>query len=200
MGKSSTNPSPTQIDEAPGQPIVLHLGWQNGELVPWAYLNTPEDGIMDFDFIADAPTGYILPVISHINTAPFMAETPTWLKGVRIHASTNVITTLIDETEHLKEKVQFFSNDFRVDSDPPLPRDFEPKWPSKPMPWPLPIPKLPLPDMFKPDLLKMPINSIKGRPIRVYTEGDVITKDFVANRINFVLDKTSNLVSQIWVG
>lgn len=33
-----------------------------------------------------------------------------------------------------------------------------------------------------------------------FTEGDAITKDHVANRINFVLDKTNSLVKQIYLG
>ena len=117
-----------------------------------------------------------------------------------MHASTNALTSEINEAVLLQEKVQFFATDFSMHPEAPLPRDFEPKWPTKPMPWPLPYPKFPLPNVLKPDLLKLPISSIKGRPIRVYTEGDAITKDHVANRINFVLNKSDGLVKEIYLG
>ena len=182
------------------QGIASSFGWKNGELVPWVYINPPEDGIWGFDFIADAPAGISIPVISYISTEPFMLETPSWLKGIRVHASTNALTSEINETILSQEKVQFLAADFSMQFDEPLPRDFEPKWPPKPMSWPLPFPEFPLPDLQTPNLLKMPIGSIKGRPIRVYTEGDVITKEYIANRINFVLDKISGYVKEIYLG
>ena len=182
------------------QGIAPSFGWKNGELVPWVYINPPEDGIWDFDFIADAPVGISLPVVSYISTEPFMLETPSWLKGIRVHASTNALTSEINESLLSQERVQFLVSDFRMQSEEPLPRDFEPRWPPKPMPWPLPFPKFPLPDLLKPDLLKMPISSIKGRPVRVFTEGDAITKEHIANRINFVLDKINGYVKEIYLG
>lgn len=182
------------------QGIAPSFGWKNGELVPWVYINPPEDGIWDFDFIAVAPAGISLPVISYISTEPFMLETPSWLKGIRVHASTNALTSEIYETILSQDRVQFIGVDVRMRSEEPLPRDFEPKWPPKPMPWPLPFPKFPLPNLQILDLLKMPISSIKDRPIRVYTEGDAITKEHIANRINFVLDKTNGYVKEIYLG
>ena len=100
-------------------------------MVPWVYINPPEDGIWDFDFIADAPAGISIPVISYISTEPFMLETPSWLKGIRVHASTNALTSEINETILSQEKVKLTLSNFQYQPEEPLPRDFEPKWPPK---------------------------------------------------------------------
>ena len=35
-------------------------GWGNSGLSPWAYVDTPADGIQDFDLVAEPPTGIVL--------------------------------------------------------------------------------------------------------------------------------------------
>jgi hypothetical protein len=72
---------------------VPSSGWTNGRLIPFVYIAPPADGIYEFDFVADEPTGTNAQVISEI-----LAETYYWddfpqdLKGVKINSSTNSIT------------------------------------------------------------------------------------------------------------
>ncbi|MGF0540740.1 hypothetical protein ACQQ2Q_22340 [Agrobacterium sp. ES01] len=68
-------------------------GWKNPSLGAWLYISPPDDGIQDFDFVAEAPTGIVLPKISPIAAQNTVAVDPDnyWghglpLRGVRIHA------------------------------------------------------------------------------------------------------------------
>lgn len=79
--------------------LVTTSGWVNGRLEPRFYIKFPEDGIQDFDFVADPPAGIALMVVS-----PIAAKRLEWpkppldiLKGVRIHAQSNNITKHIEE-------------------------------------------------------------------------------------------------------
>lgn len=64
-------------------------GWRNPSLSEYVYIVPPKDGIIDFDFLAEPPTGIVLQVLT-----PIVAEY-VWrgdfqdVDGVRIHASTN---------------------------------------------------------------------------------------------------------------
>ena len=84
---------PFAVIGARGQ--VPSSGWSRGHLVPRIYLTPPSDGIWDFDFVATAPAGIALQVLSPIVSAPFVAEVPSWLKGVRVHSSTNTATGIV---------------------------------------------------------------------------------------------------------
>jgi hypothetical protein len=63
-------------------------GWSNGQLSPYVYLSPPKDGIWDFDFIAEPPSGLAVDVVSAIS-ASIQTTVPKWFKGVRVHAATN---------------------------------------------------------------------------------------------------------------
>jgi len=78
--------------------IVIHAtgrvpssGWSNGRLSPYVYLHPPADGIWDFDFIATAPSGIALTVMSPIDAVQAIHPSPAWCKGVRIHAGSNTM-------------------------------------------------------------------------------------------------------------
>ena len=80
-----TNPPKIRI-VAKGQ--VTSTGWKNPSLLKYIYVHQPFDGVQDYSFMADAPTGIVLPVITPISlttTVPY----ESWMKGVRIHATTN---------------------------------------------------------------------------------------------------------------
>jgi len=65
-------------------------GWSNGQLTPFVYIMPPLDGIYEFDFVADEPTGISTQVISEITSEPFMWDNfPTEVKGVKVYASSN---------------------------------------------------------------------------------------------------------------
>jgi hypothetical protein len=70
-------------------------GWSHGQLSPRYPLVPPEDGIWEFDFVADAPHGIVLDVVLPI-TAVTIQGCPDWVKGVRIIARDNEKTVMLD--------------------------------------------------------------------------------------------------------
>jgi hypothetical protein len=78
-------------------------GWTNPTLGAWYYIDAPKDGIQDFDFTADQPTGISLPVLTPMSADAVVTRDPAnyWgkgkpLAGVRIHARTNAIEERLD--------------------------------------------------------------------------------------------------------
>jgi hypothetical protein len=85
---------------------VNSSGWNDeGALLPRSYAEPPQDGIQDFDFVADAPTGNVLQVISPI-TGIGSTERLTWIKGGRVHTATNSITALLTNSPCTNPTVQ----------------------------------------------------------------------------------------------
>lgn len=68
-------------------------GWRGGKLVPRMYSAPPEDGVLDFDFLAEAPEDLVAQILSPIQSAPVLMYPPKWAKGVRVIASTNQLVT-----------------------------------------------------------------------------------------------------------
>lgn len=73
-------------------------GWKNPELAAWAYIKPPEDGIQDFDFIAERPTGIVLPMITPISGSGTTWKLD-WMKGVRVHSASNGIVVMLEASE-----------------------------------------------------------------------------------------------------
>ena len=73
---------------------VTTLGWSKGQLSPRVYVTPPTDGIYEFDFEAQPPSGMAGQVLSPIS-ANYSAEAPVGIKGVKVYANQNEITTLI---------------------------------------------------------------------------------------------------------
>jgi len=79
--------------------LVTTSGWVNGRLEPRFYIQFPADGIQDFDFVADPPEGITLMVILPITAKPVEWDNlPAALKGVRVHAQSNKIEALLDQS------------------------------------------------------------------------------------------------------
>jgi hypothetical protein len=76
---------------------VTSGGWSKPRLSPWVYIAPPADGIYDFDFEAAPPTGIATQGITAIATAQVIPNPPSWLKGVRIHASSNNLVGLLED-------------------------------------------------------------------------------------------------------
>jgi len=74
---------------------VNSTGWTHPRLAAWIYIDTPDDGVLDLDFIATAPTGYVNFVMSRISVGSALAV-PGWVRGVRIHSSTNSVEAMLD--------------------------------------------------------------------------------------------------------
>lgn len=84
---------------------VPSTGWSNGRLIPWIYKTPPADGIQDFDFVADAPGPgtIVLQVVTPIG-GYWYGVVPGWIKGIRIHASTNKLEASFgDEARKVSE-------------------------------------------------------------------------------------------------
>ena len=96
---------------------VPTTGWSHPDLTPWVYIVPPKDGILDLDFVATPPTGIALPVLSRIAVAKAF-PVPAWVRGVRVHSSTNKAEALIDGAK------------------PPTEADL--KGEGMPLPWPFP--------------------------------------------------------------
>jgi hypothetical protein len=86
-------------------------GWSNPALQPHIHIQPPPDGIHDFDFVADRPTGPAPQVISPILATYIWEELPEGVKGVRVHALQNVKTVLLDVTRPDRQPNRFILGD-----------------------------------------------------------------------------------------
>jgi hypothetical protein len=73
---------------------VPTTAWSQPDLAAWMYITPPKDGLLDLDFVATAPTGIVIPVFDRIGIVKSM-PIPHWVKGVRIHCSTNEMTAVL---------------------------------------------------------------------------------------------------------
>ncbi|MGC2238194.1 MAG: hypothetical protein WA584_18720 [Pyrinomonadaceae bacterium] len=69
--------------------VVRTLGWTNGRLEPYVYVQPPPDGIYDFDFVATPPSSPAGDALSPITSKEYKMPMPENFRGVRIHAETN---------------------------------------------------------------------------------------------------------------
>jgi hypothetical protein len=69
--------------------VVRTLGWTNGRLDPYVYVQPPPDGIWDFDFVATPPSDPAGDALAPIKSEPYTMPRPENFRGVRIHAETN---------------------------------------------------------------------------------------------------------------
>jgi hypothetical protein len=76
---------------------VTTSGWRNPELQPRIYLKPPSDGIWDWDFVATPPQGIVLQVITRIAAQSAHFVPPGWMRGVRVHASSNAVESMLQE-------------------------------------------------------------------------------------------------------
>lgn len=65
-------------------------GWSNGDLQGRLYINPPEDGVLDLDFVATPPEGLAIQVLSEIS-ASVALELPDWCQSIRIHGTSNSV-------------------------------------------------------------------------------------------------------------
>jgi hypothetical protein len=72
-------------------------GWKDGTLAPRFHVVPPADGIIDYDFIAEPPTGIAIQVILPIVAHTTFTDPPSWLKGVRVHSASNAVVAAFDQ-------------------------------------------------------------------------------------------------------
>lgn len=89
--------------------LVIHAmgtvdstGWSDGRLLPWMYIQEPDDGIIDLEFVATAPSGFVLWTLSPVEGIGKLTLQP-WIQGFRIHTSTNHLVVKLVEKLGLVE-------------------------------------------------------------------------------------------------
>jgi hypothetical protein len=85
--------------------VVPTGSWTDGRLIPYVYVTPPQDGIQDFDFVARAPKGYVIQVESPIS-ASWIGTFPVWMKGARVHSSTNSVEESITDAACLHNVIE----------------------------------------------------------------------------------------------
>lgn len=87
-------------------------GWTDPKLQPHVFIQPPPDGIHDFDFVAEPPTGPAPQIVSSIQATYTWEELPEEVKGVRVHASQNAKTVLLDVTRPDRQPNRFILGDY----------------------------------------------------------------------------------------
>lgn len=64
-------------------------GYTNGTLIEIVYIQPPEDGIWEYDFVADPPSGPSPDVVTPIEAQTVRTSIPDGLKGIRVKGETN---------------------------------------------------------------------------------------------------------------
>jgi hypothetical protein len=161
--------------------IVTHgtvptSGWTNPGLSPWFYIRPPDDGIQDFDFVADEPSAIVLEVITTVVAEATIPRDPAdyWgrgqaLRGIRIHARTNIKDATLGNADQLKQAIALFSGD------------------GDPIPWLIMTTTAPDSDLI-------------GKSLRVYHTGDILTEDFRPDRANIELAPQTERIVRVWSG
>jgi hypothetical protein len=90
--------------------VVLTSGYQNPKLIPYVYIAPPEDGIWDFDFVADQPEGPAKQVLTPILATFLWSDFHENIKGVRIHGVVNSIERKISEHREKELRSTFVKN------------------------------------------------------------------------------------------
>ncbi len=88
------NPPEYRIDAA-GKTATA--GWSNAELSAVVYVQPPPDGIYDYRFVAEAPSGTSLQVLTPISAQKTLEKMPQGFRGVRVQAATNKKEGLLEE-------------------------------------------------------------------------------------------------------
>ena len=77
--------------------LVNTGGWSDAELAAWSYISPPEDGILDFDLVARMPPDDAMVTMAFEDVSASIAgPMPPWVRGIRVHASTNSTEVLLD--------------------------------------------------------------------------------------------------------
>jgi hypothetical protein len=80
------NPPEYRIDATGKTPTS---GWSNAELSAVVYVQPPPDGIYDFHFNAEPPSGIPAQVFTPISATKILEKMPNGFRGVRVHAASN---------------------------------------------------------------------------------------------------------------
>jgi hypothetical protein len=71
-------------------------GWSGPRLSAVVYVQAPLDGIYDFNFVAEPPSGASAQVLTPISTQCVLEKMPKGFCGVRVHATSNTKEAVLD--------------------------------------------------------------------------------------------------------
>jgi len=90
------NPPEYRID-ATGKTATS--GWSNPDLSAVVYVQPPPDGIYDFDFVAEPPSGMAAQVLTPIKAQKILGKMPKGFRGVRVSAKSNKKEALLGKIQ-----------------------------------------------------------------------------------------------------
>jgi len=90
------NPPEYRID-ATGKATTS--GWSNPELSAVVYVQAPPDGIYDYDFVAEPPSGVAAQVLTPIKAQKVLGKMPKGFRGVRVSAKSNKKEALLGKIQ-----------------------------------------------------------------------------------------------------
>ncbi|MEY4978817.1 MAG: hypothetical protein RLZZ352_1087 [Pseudomonadota bacterium] len=188
-----SNP-PVMILGASGR--VPTSGWSNGVLVPRVYITPPQDGIWDFDFIATAPepNQLVLQKITEITSKAFVSHLPKWFLGARVHSSTNSLTN--DDNSSSEQSGLKVTTSGSADNFPWV----LPQGPIDGFPWLIADLAEASPRNQSQKLSDELAKELIGNSVRVYHEGDAVTKDYRKDRFNVILSKENDTIVSVYFG
>lgn len=196
--------------------MVSSSGWGPAQLIARPDQKPSADGIWEIDFLANKPTGIVMPVKRPINASATL-EIPAWVQTVKVNAEHNSIEFDLGASgvpfnpkemkamgSELGEHI-YVATVYYPKFDPePRPFPFPPKGEPKPKPFPLP-PKdqprpTPLPDLSDHLSLEDAIKELVGRPVRVLNHDEPMPMNYVAKRTNIRLSKDGKTIHSIFFG
>lgn len=77
-------------------------GWSNPELSAVVYVQAPPDGIYDYDFVAEPPSGMSAQVLTLISVQKVLEKMPKGFRGVRVRAKSNEKETLLSDLQEIE--------------------------------------------------------------------------------------------------
>jgi hypothetical protein len=88
------NPPEYRID-ATGKTTTA--GWSKSELSAVVYIQPPPDGIYDYHFVAEPPSGMSSQLLTPISAQKVLEKMPNGFRGVRVRATSNTKEALLEE-------------------------------------------------------------------------------------------------------
>lgn len=81
--------------------LVGSGGWTNPRLEPRYYINFPQDGLQDLDFVADPPSGLSIQPVLPIVANTIWQDPPTFVKGIRVHSANGYVESYFESASSL---------------------------------------------------------------------------------------------------
>ena len=176
---------------------VPSSGWRNPQLAAWFYIRPPEDGIQDFDFVAEEPDGITLPVVLPVSATLTIGRDREnyWgqnqpLNGVRIHSKSNSVEAEFAGDGSIDPL--FVARTLSGGDAVPWPWAHRPSGGDSvfPMDFDLASGGGGTPDF----------SALLGKSLRVYRTGDMLTLDYRPDRANIELNPADRRIVRVWFG